>query len=132
MREILFRGKAEAGEWIEGYLFVQAKGTPYEETYILGDLDHRDSIYDIWKTAEKVIPGTVGQWTGKYDKNGERIFEGDLVQAEMDFGPAGFYKVKGVSIGWHEDDGYSWEYFDTSTIEVVGNVHDDHGLPKGD
>jgi uncharacterized phage protein (TIGR01671 family) len=129
MRDILFRGKTKAGEWVEGYLFIQAKGTEYEQSFILGDLDHRDSIYDVWKCAEEVIPETVGQFTGKLDKNGRKIFEGDLVWAMMDYGPGGFHS-RMVTIGWHEDRGYQWEYFDMSTIEVIGAAYE--VLAKGE
>ena len=125
MRDILFRGKRKDGKWIEGYLFVQAKGTEYEQTFILGDLDERESIYDVWQCAEEVIPETVGQFTGKLDKKGRKIFEGDVVWAMMDFGPGGF-DSRIVTIGWHDEFGYQWEYFDMSTIEIIGRTYDIH------
>lgn len=60
MRDILFRGKRlDTGDWVEGYLFVTAKGTEYEQTYILGELDYREDVYDIWKVAEEVDPDTI-------------------------------------------------------------------------
>ena len=68
MREILFRGKTEAGEWVKGFLFVIGQGSGREETYILGDLVCGYSIYDACKIAEKVLPETVGQFTGRFDR----------------------------------------------------------------
>ena len=129
MRDILFRGKTKSGKWVEGYLFIQAKGTEYEQTFILGDLDHRDSIYDVGNCAEEVIPETVGQFTGKLDKKGRKIFEGDVIWAMMDFGPGGF-DSRIVTIGWHSKFGYQWEYFDMSTIEIIGRLYDINGGVK--
>lgn len=65
MREILFRGKRlNNGEWVEGY-FIRQYGS---NEIITAD----DEIYHI-------TPETVGQYTG-LDKNGTRIFEGDVVK----------------------------------------------------
>lgn len=123
MRDILFRGKTKAGKWVEGYLFIQGKGSEHEQTFILGDLDHRDSIYDVWKCAEEVIPESICQFTGRLDRNGHKIFEGDVVWAMMDFGPGGF-DARFVTIGWHNERGYQWNCFDMSTIEIIGRTYD--------
>lgn len=71
MREILFRGKRiDNGEWIEGYYFCSRN-------------PHRESIHKIrpldsdW--SYEINPETVGQYTGLTDKNGKRIFEGDVI-----------------------------------------------------
>lgn len=61
------------------------------------------------------------------DKNSRKIFEGDIVRGMMDFGPAGINENV-VSIEFKKYSGYRWQYFDLSTIEVIGNVYDNPEL----
>ena len=126
MREILFRGKTST-KWV------------------YGDLRHlNDGRVAVRKDGEiypyEVIPETVGQYTGLTDKNGKRIFEGDVVKAYDETYDNGFADVKGkvfFNCGSFdidvEDVGYIPLYsYGTENIEVIGNVHDNGDLLKGE
>lgn len=128
MREILFRGKrVYNGEWIEGSLVVWPDGNK--------DICVHES-QDASMFACTVIPETVGQYTGLLDKNGKRIFEGDILQFDyvgQNRGVNGTAVVSfqdgkfGVEWGWHKEF-VCLDAFANTTKEIVGNIYDDPEL----
>ncbi len=128
MREILFRGKRkDNGEWVEGIPIVNHIGT-----FICFDENpHYCSQYGYMEIDDilNVDPETVGQYTGHTDKNGKRIFDGDIVKAllynEM---PMAFPVTFRVGCFWYGN----WNFCEFLTkfrnIEVIGNIHDNPEL----
>ena len=118
MRDILFRGQRFDGVWVEGYFFAKLI---LEKYFII-----------IGEDQYIVKPETVGQYTGLLDKNGERIFEGDVLTVD---GEDGFFVLEfqedtarfvmsGDSMEVDFDNFWSYE------VEVIDNIHDNPELLK--
>ena len=86
-----------------------------------------DELIGLTRTISIPKEATIQQYTGLTDKNGKEIYEGDLIRGMFDFGPAGFIDLM-LPVCWHNIDGYQWNYWNLSTIEVVGNAFEDKEL----
>lgn len=128
MREILFRGKrVDNGEWVHGGIVHQTDhyGEPVDRYYIIDGTETQD--YDIGYEYE-VVPETVGQFTGLRDKNGKRIFEGDILSFETMRGTISFTVYYDEECGVWQPFGDSYCGFDPKDVEVIGNIHDNPEL----
>lgn len=151
MHEILFKGFHPDengtekvfvnGEWIRGYwVYGSLISNPNEKYYaILPQKEWSSSI-----NAIKVIPETVCQYTGLKDKNGNMIFEGDIVKNDWCFMKGnsvvklGAYKSPDMGNGYMQGHlGFYLEHIDKSesktsrkdimffanNCEIIGSVH---------
>lgn len=135
MREILFRGKRiDNGEWVEGCFGQHTSRDAFiiDRPYptMNGDLSAL-GFYE-------VDPSTVGQYTGLTDKNGKRIFEGDIVDGGDYNAEDGYGEImwdddtaRFVIVGNTNNLLVSFDDYDGNEVEVIGTVYDNPELLEG-
>lgn len=125
MSETLFRGKRkENSEWVHGCLYICNDGQ-YEISFY-------DEDYDVTRCLCDIIPETVGQFTGLTDKNGKKIFEGDILRniesnafVVICYGGCSFcYSYNGTIYGVDDIEAV----IETNEWEVIGNIYDNPEL----
>lgn len=132
MRDILFRGKTYNDKWVQG-LLVQMD-------------DHLTQIRKLGSDGigyydYSIVPSTVGQYTGLTDRNGKKIFEGDIIKIvpyydySDDYSISKVYSYNGIfCVDYHGDDfdstalGFLVDYLPDGDFEVIGNIHDNPEL----
>lgn len=146
MREILFKAKRkDNGEWVEGYYIYHIKRTicPLGDSVKPEDEQHvimQDGFSD-WNMPRNTVvyeinPDTICQFTGLTDKNGQKIWENDIVNRTdlhvVSEPPIGFieYDLKSTSflIHWTDKVEYSPTYHWKDKLQVIGNIFDNADL----
>ena len=126
-REILFRGKRlDNGEWIYGFVIHAQEDDSWG---ITNEIEYFNDVDGY----------TVGQYTGLTDKNGVKIFEGDIVQTKYG---------RLCIVDWFESNSTlcfdfrpidiaenllkkapdKWDLWHEANLEVIGNIHDNPDL----
>lgn len=129
MREIKFRGKLlHSKQWIEGNLIIANNGQPYIIPSDILEVDGHhlriDSDNPFW-----VLPETVGQFTGSYDKNEKDCYYKDIVNKD---GKIGIIEWDNIANSWC----IYIPFLDihcqllNGEYEVIGNIHDNPELIK--
>ena len=118
MREIKFRAKDYAGQWVYGDLLLTSR---------------RPRIQCDPYTLHQINPETIGQFTGVYDKNGREIWEDDIIEivglkynGVITFKRGAFEVIRSnyPYLLYHVAEIYK------GMIEVIGNIYDDSELVK--
>ena len=130
MREILFRGKRTInGDWVYGdFVHGNERKSLRDSIFVYDSETQSFNDYEI-------NPSTLGQYTGLKDKNGKRIFEGDIAKVmqgkDKDIAYVGF--ENGAFMLYPKTGNIYertlWEYwYNDWDVEVIGNITDNPEL----
>lgn len=134
MRKILFRGKRiDNGEWIEGDILTSVSYP--DKVYVTECKTYFDRELSSIGFRE-VFSITVGQFTGMCDKNGTKIFEGDIVK-DTGLEVKNIYEIKWDNEdlkfeAYSVDDGIEMNLIDVDgpALVIIGNIFDNPELFK--
>ena len=133
MRETAFRGKVYSGKWIYGLL----EHCDDKNMSVVGIYDEEA------KFLFEVNPETVGQYTGRKDKNGKMIFEGDIVKNGYSNTCGNFWDIGTVeykskdgcycinNVGEEYPKRLTENQIKLRSIEIIGNIYDNPELMRG-
>lgn len=139
MIEILFRGKRlDNGEWVKG-AFVGKYDPLLCISYAFIIAQKPKDSFVTWYAVD---PNTVGQYTGLCDKNGTKIFEGDVVKVNIGYlkrQGVVFYEGTAAKFGLKMENGTekNFSFLGAQMVKmydvtVIGNIHDNPDLLKGE
>lgn len=135
MREIIFRGKrVDTGDWCYGVPFVEGQSkTTYIASYEYSSLAFIQPI--------EVVPETLCEFTGLYDKNGNQIWENDIVKTKFGRLCKVVWRQTQCFVGWDfnvcdfdfdvndfSKPLSSWDLYSPENLEVIGNSIDNPEL----
>ena len=143
MREILFRGKRiDNGEWVYGG-YAHIYSNPNTDIIVTGRMCLYEDSGELTMEARNIDPSTIGQYTGLTDKNGKKIFEGDILkiihkyQSPFDDDTKEYTDIT-TDVVFFDDEGLCFSYGKspflcvadnvTAEYEVVGNIYDNPEL----
>lgn len=132
MRQILFRGKRkDNGEWVEGHniIITERRAFIVPSGEYIDDCRTKTGRLILIMPQIEVIPETVGQYTGLSDKNGKKIFEGDIVKAERWYDSGCYPHAEMETFEVKIPDIYQKGI---KSIEIVGNIFNNPELLGGD
>ena len=131
MREILFRGKStKTNQWIYGGFHIWDRLKDDEISCVITVNSFADWNMPRTMHAVEVIADTVGQYTGLTDRNGNKIFEGDIVNILTENEEIGIivYEDGGFIV---RADKFSIDFINNingTDVEVIGNKYDNPKL----
>ena len=145
MRDILFRAKRkDNGEWVEG-LPIKT----YDTEIGKNSVDYANPVPVVLMASGRIVlecgydevpffntdeypivnPETVEQYTGMTDKNGNKVFEGDILKGLYANGNAEVEMINGSWVGY-AGKGWTDIGYVVDRVEVIGNIHDNPELLK--